>query len=517
MPDYAARPGYYCNPVIHADYSDPDIVHVGSDFYMVSSSFNHFPALPVLHSRDLVNWQIINHVFSNFDNSTYDTVQPGKGVWAPSIRYHNGKFWVFFSTPDEGIFMSFTDDPRGQWSTPHCLKKAQGWIDPCPLWDADGRAWLVHAFAHSRSGKKHQLQLVEMSPDGRSLLDEGQIIYDGALDQPTLEGPKFTKRNDWYYIFAPAGGVETGWQAVLRARNLSGPWEARVLLQQGGTSVNGPHQGGYVELENGECWFVHFQDADLYGRIVHLQPMHWQEDDWPRLGVEHNAQGIGQPAMEHVLPSVAQHPQGFQCPQTSDDFPEGRPGLQWQWQAHPQPHWLQQTAEGHLTLSCVPMPEYQGRLALYAQPNLLLQKFPAREFSATTCLNAGLQQQGEMSGLIVYGERYATLALEQRAGQLILILHSAWMSDSGILHQQQRDITDWPTTTPLWLRVKVAAGGLCWFSYSGNGADWHEVTPHFAAGKGKWVGAKLGIFAASRSSGDPAGKAYYSHFHVELK
>jgi len=515
MPNHTARPGYYKNPILHADYSDPDIVRAGDDFYMVASSFNHFPALPILHSRDLVNWTIINHVFSTFNDATYDTMQPGKGVWAPSIRHHDGKFWVFFSTPDEGIFMSCTTDPHAEWSVPHCVKSAKGWIDPCPLWDDDGRAWLVHAFAHSRTGRKHQLQLMEMSPDGRSLLDDGQIIYDGALDNPTLEGPKFYKRNGWYYIFAPAGGVETGWQSVLRARSVQGPWEARIVLQQGETHVNGPHQGGFVELENGECWFIHFQDADLYGRIVHLQPMHWQTDDWPFIGKQQATDAPGQPVIEYPLPSVAQHPQGYLNPQTSDDFARGYPGRQWQWQAQPQADWLQPTLNA-LALTCQPMREYQGELALYSQPNLLLQKFPAREFCVTTVLSAGFQHEGELSGLIVYGERYATLALSQCKGQRKIVLIAAWMSDTGRLHQQQRDIADWPSNAPLWLRVEVKSGGLCYFSYSENAKDWQAVTPYFAAGKGKWVGAKVGVFAAANQHSSRPGTGVFSRFAVDV-
>lgn len=514
MANHAARPGYYQNPVIHADYSDPDIVRVGDDFYLVASSFNHFPALPVLHSKDLVNWSLINHVFSTFNLPVYDSVQPGKGVWAPSIRYHDGKFWVFFSTPDEGIFMSCASDPRGSWSAPHCVKQAKGWIDPCPLWDDDGRAWLVHAFAHSRSGRKHQLQLLEMSPDGRSLLDEGLIIYDGTLDNPTLEGPKLYKKHGWYYIFAPAGGVETGWQTVLRARALQGPWETRVVLQQGETRVNGPHQGGFVELANAECWFMHFQDADLYGRLVHLQPMSWQADGWPLIGEQRSPDEPGQPVSEHLMPSVAQQPQGFRQPQTSDDFASGHPGKQWQWLAQPQPNWLE-PATNALRLSCQPVPEYNGEQALYLQPNLLLQKFPARKFSATTCLQADFHHPGEMSGLIIYGERYAALALSQHEGQGKIELIAAWMSDTGVLHQQQHDIAVWPLNCPLWLRVEVKAGGLCTFQYGENGCDWQPVTPCFAAGKGKWVGAKLGLFAAAGQPSKWAGAGVYTQFTVE--
>lgn len=275
--------GTYQNPIIYADYSDPDIIAVHDEFYMVSSSFNHMPGLPLLHSRDLVNWTIINHVVPSFDCPGYDRVQHGKGIWAPSLRYHDGKFWVFFSTPDEGIFMCQSANPFGKWTVPHLVQAAKGWIDPCPYWDEDGQAYLVHAFAFSRSGRKHLLQLFRMAPDGTRLLDEGRIIIDGTVDHPTLEGPKMYKRDGYYYIFAPAGGVENGWQSVFRARSIDGPYEDKIVLHQGGTDVNGPHQGGYVELESSESWFVHFQDKGAYGRIVHLQPMRWV-DDWPVMG-----------------------------------------------------------------------------------------------------------------------------------------------------------------------------------------------------------------------------------------
>lgn len=288
-------PSEYQNPILCADYSDPDIVRVGDDFFMVSSSFNHVPALPILHSTDLINWTIINHVMDELPLPGYDRYQPGKGVWAPSIRWHDGKLWVCFSTPDEGIFICHTEDPWGKWSAPHCLREARGWIDPCPFWDDNGQAWLVHAFAHSRSGIKHKLQLFAMAPDASELLGEGQIIYDGCCDLPTLEGPKVYQRAGWYYIFAPAGGVENGWQTVLRARQMTGPWEAKNVLFQGNTSINGPHQGGWVEGEEGECWFVHFQDLHLYGRVVHLQPMSWGNDGWPRIGEQIGNCGVGQP------------------------------------------------------------------------------------------------------------------------------------------------------------------------------------------------------------------------------
>lgn len=212
--------GSFKNPVLFADYSDPDVIRVGEDFFMVASSFNCTPCLPLLHSKDLVNWEIINHVCEHVPAPGYETPRHGCGVWAPSIRYHSGRYWVFFAMPDEGIFMSNTVDPYGQWSVPVCIKNVRGWIDPCPFWDDDGNAYLVNAFANSRIGFKSMLLISRMTPDGTALLDENRFVFDGHDRHPTIEGPKLYKRGDYYYIFAPAGGVTQGWQTVLRSKNI---------------------------------------------------------------------------------------------------------------------------------------------------------------------------------------------------------------------------------------------------------------------------------------------------------
>lgn len=506
--------GRYRNPILHADYSDPDIVRVGDDIYMVSSSFNHMPALPVLHSRDMVNWTLIGHVFSQLEMPGYDRVQPGKGVWAPSIRYHDGKFWVFFSTPDEGIFMCQTEDPRSSWSAPHCVKPAKGWIDPCPFWDDDGSAWLIHAFAFSRSGKKHLLQLCRMAPDGRSLLDEGRLAVDGRFGLPTLEGPKLYKRNGWYYIFAPAGGVATGWQTVLRARSPQGPWQSRTVLQQGSSPVNGPHQGGWVELANGECWFVHFQDRFAYGRVVHLQPMRWQ-DDWPIVGEPPQPGAIGEPVMSYNKPAVADTGPQRQ-PAASDDFSAPTLGLQWQWQANPSPDWLRLTAPG-LRLFCQPMPQRDERPSWYDVANLLLQKFPAETFQVTTQLRPHLVQPGERCGLIVYGERFAYLGVEETEQGLALVQGYGWMSDSQQLEQEQWILTTLPRQEILELRVTVRPCALCEFAWRNAHGEFVTLEGEFAAGPGKWVGAKVGLYALSvapDSSASAAGWADIARFSV---
>jgi beta-xylosidase len=487
--------GTYLNPVIHADYSDPDVIRVDHDFYLVSSSFNCTPGLPILHSRDLVNWKIINHAVKNLPHPRYEEVQPGCGIWAPSIRFHAGKFWVFFPMPDEGIYLTTAKDPLGEWSEPHLVQEGRGLIDPCPLWDDDGKAYLVHAYAHSRSGIKHILRVRPMAPDGSKLLGEGKIVFHEPERHPTIEGPKFLKRNGWYYISAPAGGVETGWQTVLRSRNIYGPYEDKIVLQQGSTSVNGPHQGALLDTPDGNWWFVHFQDADLYGRIVHLQPVTWQ-DDWPLIGARENGGDVGEPVAQFAKP-VASNGSAV-IPQTSDEFNSDQLGLQWQWQANHKESWYE-------------LDKQSSRLRLYPQwladgnlikaPNLLLQKFPARSFVAETQLKFEPQQAGEEAGIMIAGDTHAALGLKRinRANQIVIRING-----------REQVIQD-KALGVIQLRIKVTEQGLCQFSFACDNG-WETVPHIFPAKKGKWIGAKIGLYSVKSSKEARAGHVDVDYF-----
>jgi beta-xylosidase len=503
--------GRYKNPVIYADYSDPDVIRVGKDFYMVSSSFNASPGLPVLHSTDLVNWTIVNHVFSMQEPlDVYKTLQHGNGCWAPSIRYHKGEFFVFYSDPDFGIYMSKTKDVLGEWETPILIHEGKGWIDPCPLWDDDGSAYLVNAFAGSRSGMKSILVVNRMSPDGSRLLGEGVLVFDGHKDQSTIEGPKFYKRNNYYYIFAPAGGVPAGWQTVLRSRNVFGPYEEKIVLHQGNTNINGPHQGAWVELKNHESCFLHFQDKGAYGRIVHLQPMEWK-NDWPIIGVDNDSDGIGEP-VETFRKPVPSAKTGIAIPQTSDEFNTITTGLQWQWQANPEPGWMFQSgSSGFMRLYCTLLPG--GFTNLWQTPHLLLQKFPAPVFSATTRLNFKDQQDGDKTGLIIMGMDYSYISVSRENGKLY-IAHSVCRNaingeNETLLEQHEIGSND------LFLRVEVSEGGLCIFSFSSDGKEFIKMKTEFKAVPGKWIGAKVGLFAYSTTITNDKGYADYDWFRIE--
>src|SRR5689334_11747005 len=263
--------GTYKNPVLYADYSDPDACRVGDDYYLVASSFDGIPGLPILHSKDLVNWTIIGHALKRqppFDH--FSQPRHGMGVWAPAIRFHNGEFYIYYPDPDFGIYVVKSKNINGPWTEPILVEGGKGLIDPCPLWDDDGKVYLVHAYAGSRAGIKSIVVVKKLDATGTKVLDNGVMVFDGHDQDPTLEGPKFYKRNGYYYIFAPAGGVGTGWQLVMRSKSIYGPYERKVVMDQGSTPINGPHQGAWVDTKTGEDWFLHFQDVDAYGRIVHL-------------------------------------------------------------------------------------------------------------------------------------------------------------------------------------------------------------------------------------------------------
>jgi beta-xylosidase len=505
------RDGTYKNPVIYADYSDPDVIRVGDDFYLTASSFNAIPGLPILHSRDLVNWKIIGHALQRQPpDEVFARPQHGNGVWAPAIRFHNNYFHIFYGDPDFGIYMVKTRNPAGPWSEPLLIKSAKGWIDPCPFWDDDGNAYLVHAWANSRSGIKSILTLNRMSADGTRLLDDGKMIFDGRAHHPTIEGPKLYKRNGYYYIFAPAGGVATGWQTVLRSRNIYGSYEDRIVMDQGKTQINGPHQGGWVELKSKESWFIHFQDRGAFGRIVHLQPMRWS-NDWPVIGVDPDGDGKGEPVAGYKKPNVERQSR-ISAPETSDEFQGRRLGLQWQWHANSREHWHSlATRPNWLRLTSVSTPGTSSNLWLV--PNLLLQKLPAPHFTVTTFVDGTHLLEGERSGLVIMGRDYSYIAITKssRGHRLIRVT----CLEAAKASTETRDAEVDVTSQSVFLRIRLADDGLTEFSYSIDGKKFLSLGNKFVARQGVWIGAKVGLFSLGSLGATREGYADYDWFRFE--
>ena len=506
--------GKYKNPILHADYSDPDVCRVGDDYYMTASSFACVPGLPILHSRDLVNWKLIGHAIERLEpQDVFSSVQHGNGVWAPSIRFHKGEFYIYWGDPDYGIYMVKTKDPAGKWSKAVLVKPGKGLIDPCPLWDEDGRAYVAHAYAGSRAGIKSILAIFEMNAEGTKAITPSRTIYDGHAVDPTIEGAKFHKRNGEYYIFAPAGGVATGWQVVMKSKNVYGPYERKVVLAQGKTPINGPHQGAWVDTPEGENWFFHFQDKGAYGRIVHLQPMIWKDNGFPVIGIDKDNDGIGEPVLEYKKPKISgNYPK--QTPAESDEFSTNELGLQWQWHANPTEWWsFSDSQKGILTLFSVPIPENYKNL--WDVPNLLLQKFPSDKFTSTVKFSFKPDERfvGERAGLLVMGMDYAMLSIEKTKEGFTISQDECIGADKGKTEVKNETIS--ARQSDVFFRVNVGTEAMCSFSYSLDGKKFIKIGKSFKAREGKWIGAKMGVFCSRPISNNDGGRMEIDWFRID--
>lgn len=494
---------YYKNPVIHADYSDPDVICVGNDYYMTASSFNAAPGLPILHSTDLVHWVIISYALQQqVPAEVFDKPQHGNGVWAPSIRFRNNEFYIYYPDPDFGIYLIKAKQITGPWSAPVLVEAGKGLIDPCPLWDDNGKVYLVHAYAGSRAGFKSVIVVKELNATADKVVSGGVLVYDGHAVDPTIEGPKFYKRNGYYYIFAPAGGVSTGWQTVLRSKAVYGPYERRIVMQQGKTSINGPHQGAWVHTAMNEDWFLHFQDKGPYGRIVHLQPMQWK-NNWPVIGTDADGDGIGEPVMEYKMPAVNKKMAAVPMQET-DECNDSRLGLQWQWQANPKSNWaFTSPATGVLRLNSVLQNDSVKNL--WAVPNLLLQKFPAEKFNVVSKLSFLTKTKGERAGLLVMGISYAAICVTKKEDAVYLTYVTCKDADKG--NAETESIIRKMEGNNIYLGVSIDSNALCTFSYSSDGITFTNIDEKFTAGPGKWIGAKFGLFCTRALPANDAGFA----------
>jgi beta-xylosidase len=470
----------YTNPVLFADYSDPDAIRDGNTYYLVASTFSFVPGLPILSSKDLVHWSMMGHAVTRLTMAPeYDLKggnRYGGGVWAPSLRKHGGLFYIYFPTPGEGIFVTTAKSMAGPWSAPVAVIAQAGLEDPCPFWDDDGNAYLVH----SKKGAG-PLILHRMSPDGMRVLDDGKEIVHDPKELPTLEGPKLYKRNGFYYIFAPFGGVSTGAQAVLRSRSIYGPYEHRTVLAQGDTAINGPHQGAWVQTPSGEGWFLHFQSRGAHGRIVHLEPVRW-EQDWPIIGQAAPGATVGQPVITWPVPRT-----GHVSPPrmlTSDEFEQAKLQPQWEWNHNPESTgWSLTQRKGFLRLHSLPASD------LLTARNTLTECMQDDAFEFTARLDLSGMKDGDHVGLSMFEKGASGLEVVQDHGTRTL----------GYFH-----LNEPTTTTPthfdakiVQLRVHVDRDRAN-FSYSDDeGKTVHPLGQKTTLTFSWWKGSRPSVFSYS--------------------
>ena len=382
-----------------------------------------------------------------------------------------------------------------------------------PLWDEDGNAYLITAWAGSRAGVNSILTVWRMSPDATAILDNGYNVYSGHEHNHTIEGPKLYKKDGYYYILAPAGGVEQGWQLALRAEDIFGPYEEKIVMAQGSTNINGPHQGAYVETQTGEPWFVHFQDRGVYGRILHLNPVSWV-NNWPVIGEDKDGDGCGEPVGTHKKPNVGR--EWPVCnPAESDEFNSSRPGLQWSWNANEKVTWsVSMPGNGSLRLLAAPKPTNEA--SLWQVSNILTQRLPTENFIATTKVKLTIEWdvwQGKQAGLILLGNDYSYLAIRKDAdGYYVEQLQNKGANQGGVEKSLGKECLG---SNEVYLRVTVEGpDALCRFSYSEDGGQFKEIGNAFHASRVLWSSAKVGIFCTSEPGYRIGGWADFDWFRI---
>ena len=468
--------GTYRNPVLPSDYSEIDCIRVGDDFYAVSSTFQYSPGMIVLHSKDLVNWTIKGHAVSDVTQIgkelNWDRMNRyGRGIWAGAIRYHNEKYYLYFGTPDEGLFMTTASDPAGPWEPLHCMKAERGWDDCCPFFDDDGRAYFVAT--HFAAGYK--TYLYRMTPDGKNLIEDSKVLVNEGAGR---EANKLYKFNGTYYHFYSE--VSDGRYVMMqRASSIAGPYTEKKQLSRTQRHFNEPNQGGIVEGPDGKWYFLtHHGSGYWAGRIASLLPIHWI-DGWPIIG-EPDKDKIGTMVWQAAKPSNC-YP--IQTPQSSDDFDKLSLGPQWEWNHQPRNEmWSLTDRPGHLRLKAFRPLQNDD---LFKAGNTLTQRcFGTARNEVIVRIDLAGMADGQRAGLCHYAGSFAMMGVCQNDGKRRLEFQSGEERVTG---------SEW-TDHLIWLRSVWGLDGKADFFFSTDGKDFKPFGKTCRLGWGRYRGDRIGIY-----------------------
>ena len=469
--------GTYANPVIPADFSDLDAIRVGTDYYAISSTFQYSPGMAVLHSKDLVNWTVIGHAVSDITQIgpelNWDRMSRyGAGIWAGSIRYHQGKFWVYFNTPDEGLFMTTAKNPAGPWEPVHCVWQTGGWDDPCPFWDEDGQGYLVTT--HYADGYK--IHLFRLSSDNRELVKASDTVIHQSHGS---EANKLYKIQGLYYHLYSEVYDEGRVVMMNRAHSLAGPWETRQLNDVHPPVDKEPNQGGLIQIPDGRWYFLTHQGrGDWEGRAACLLPVTWI-DGWPIIG-QVGLAGIGRMVWRGEKPIPGFTKTGIQA---SDDFREPTLKPQWEWNYQPRREkWSLNERPGFLRLHAfLPVKPNDFKTA----GNTLTQRsLWTRQNAVTVKLDLAGMADGQQGGIVHYSGSWCTFGVSDKGGSRMLTLCRDGQATFGPAIRESQ----------LWLRSEWGFDGESRFFYSLDGRTFHPFGAPYPLTWGDYRGDRIGIF-----------------------
>lgn len=398
--------GTYTNPVIAADFPDPDVILVGDTYYMVTTTMFVFPGVTVIKSHDLVNWEYCSNAVPRFDFSKCYNLDGcnryGHGQWATSIKYNNGKFYLLFITLDEGGFICSADKAEGPW---HITKLPKGFYDPGLFFDEDGKIYVANGYS--------KISITELNKNFAPI-SKDSLVYTGDI-RGGLEGTHVYKIDGYYYLYCTYGGLD-GIQVALRSKNIYGPYEQKVVISDKTTGVTfGIHQGALIKTQTGEWWTMLFVDSGPFGRFPSLQPVTWV-DGWPMVGVD------GKGVVTCKKPNVGKEWPVKDFP-TSDEFSNKTLGMQWGWNHNPDStKWSLTLHPGFLRLTT-------GKVVsnLTEAPNMLTQR-PFKNYNesiptiGTIQMGVSNMKDGDIAGLAVYQDPYAYIAVKQENGKKQLVM-----------------------------------------------------------------------------------------------
>ncbi len=410
--------GTYTNPVIPADFPDPDVIRVDDTYYMVTTTMFIFPGVTILKSKDLVNWEYCSNALPRFDFSSCYNLNGcnryGHGQWATSMKYANGQFHLLFITLNEGGFSCTSRKAEGPWKVIHLPK---GFYDPGLFFDDDGKIFVVHGY--------NRICVTELNDDF-SPKTKDSLVFTGTI-RGGLEGMHAYKINGYYNLYGTYGGAD-GIQVALRSKNIYGPYEEKVVIRDTTPGVNfGVHQGALIQTQTGEWWTMLFVDSGPFGRFPSLQPVSWVEG-WPLAGV--NGRGV----ITYQKPNVGKKYPVKILPK-GDEFNSNTLGMQWGWNHNPFPgFWSLTTRKGYLRLTTTRVVS-----SLVEAPNSLTQRpFASYDRSipaiASTKLEIGQMKDGDVAGLGVFQDPYAFIGVRQNGGSKYLIMvNNGQVIDSVVL------------------------------------------------------------------------------------
>lgn len=484
----------YENPVSVSGFSDPDVIRAGDDFYMAVSSFNMSPGIPVYRSRNLADWEPVNHVLPRLPFEKFGEVCRDDGAVSPSLAYRNGKFYCLASFPGEGIFVAEADDPCGKWSLLRPLLSGKGFIDPCPVW-AHGKCFVVFAFDKNLSGVDSRLAVFETDEELKTPATKYAYVYDGGDWAPLVRNPKFYRRGDNFYILAAAGGRKAGWQIALRSEKIYGPYTGKIIFMQGDGSLSGPCGGSLVDLGEGFA-YVHSAYMGAYGPSLCVQPVEWA-DGWPIPG-ERKGQ-FGQPVLSWECPALPASEGGGD---PGDEFEGERLSPKWQTPANLRSGVY--SLKNGLRLNCV---EYGGK-QLFGLPQIFMQNLPYLNFSVKCKCRLNLLNDGDEAGFTVFGEEYSYICVVRSGGRNYLEIREGGKGkeeDETLCRSQPYDENY--VTFQISAKHEEPFGIAVKYTFGGS-AFTRKFYPSPLCGGG----AKLGLYA--RSAGPSQGSVTFKFFRV---